>query len=569
MKEAKKTIDYNLLWDPDWLRDQTQNDSSGVRLWALKKLQDFAPEAGVQAARELLTDPDPAVRNTAVKLIGNQGTADDQTLLKGHLGEASQINKGLIFQSLGKLGDSELIERGEEFLHASPPPPKNDISNFIDGLTHLKTPNATEFLWTILERTQTESTFSTVLPHLLNAASAEDYQNIMRRTLEKISSDVMINVRRFRLQLQNALGIEPARSIVQDIKEQEELTNEQLQKLVETEPYLDSLPESSQEIENALRHFNENNFVKGLTSLGKWASKQAPREQTTPQKRKSLFLLNEFQRLPASLSETKLPGNPLRELFILGIRTWLLTHRKNDLHTLLEEARQSNSHVLELYRYPGRYLLNEIVSFLSSTDIDLEQLKNDARNSMYPYRRIKAMSILSNKNHSDALPALISNFSSTLEVIRKTAVDSLCRFGEECLPVIEKKLQTQSFSTRNEFLCAADLLRKIPVQKSADLFRSSLDTFINHVGPDPIASFAVDLATPEMAEPLRAYMSDAPYIVGEQLKILSDLHNLNLPEAKQFQEKVNQASGNSTPEPHMPSALSINQQSWEFPDDNE
>lgn len=538
-----------LLWDASWLKKNTNHDNPKVRLWALKRLHYCYPEQALETARNRLDDSDQFIVKHALKTIGKYGDSSDIPDLRNKLDTEQEAIKASIIRTLGKLGDSDLLEWCEERLHTDPPPSKSIVSSIMEGLIALDTDQSEHVLWEVFENTRMELTSSTLLPYLSRKAEGKQYQRIIHVLLDKLANNVMIKPRRFRLDLQQHAGIERCEQHITDLKAQQSLSEQDIKELANALE-IDLSSSELKTISDAIQAYNNNREKNSLKILGHWASEQLQQNSSiSPHRKQLLYLLKGFSNPPSSLQNINIPGTPIQELFFLALLSWLHIKKDQDLLKIFRVEQEKEESPMDLYEYPGSFLLDKIVQLLSNRDINPGPLLQDLRETAYPYRKVKAMRILSNRKNSDAIPFLIDNLRNQYQLIRNTAESCLLQYGTKCLPPLQNHLNDQSEFSKEELLHIANLLRQLPVPHAQEIFQNHLSTFMEIVGPDPIISYITDLATDDLVSSLRTYMDEHPLVVGEQLAILSDLYDLDLPEKKQFLSEVDQPSNQYTTTP--------------------
>ncbi len=541
-RHLRKRVD-EWIWSREWLLDRMTGHDPRVRLWVFDRLTHCYPEAAVQPARSLIEDEDLYLRQTATEHLGSFGDGSDCDLLYSKYTDAAPAWKGTILNALAEQEDERVLELGDELLNLEGAN-INLILSFVEALKRLDTKPSRERAWEMFRTTRTEAVFSSLSGYLLNTAESDAYTEIIETVLDKVAENAMIKIRHFCKCCRSALYLQDPPTSLRDVDFDQRKPDKILSNLsrnsTDGKPSTDDHPE----IETALEQLSRNETLEALSSIGAWGQRMFKEsrdtsEQISQRERDVFCLLRGFNDPSADLRETKVPGSPLRQLCWLGLTAWMQHHQPHPVEKL-EQARNQDGFPSELYKQESPVLLDQISLLCSERNPDHEQLLEDAASSRNMFQSVKAIKILALREEERALPVLVQSLNSPHSRKHKTAARALVRWGPTSIPPIEEALCEDKL---NEGLAtAADVLRRIPVQESAEVFLKHFDTFVREVGLDPIVSFSTDLALPETAEKLRTYLDQNLLLVGEQLGIVCNLYNLDFPEQERIEKEMKKQS---------------------------
>ena len=529
------------LWEGDWLEQHARHEDPKIRLWAFDRLTYCYPEAAVQVARERISDEDVFLRQTATSHLGSHGEASDCDLLKEQYEEASPAWKGTILNALAERGDEDLLDYGEALL-SDDSVNINLVLSFIEAVKTLDTDRAESTAWDVYEKTRTEAVFSSLTGYFLERANPADLAELSELVLEKLSDNVMLKVRHFCSQVRDALYLFSPTVALPRIVQETDSTSDTLLRFCQS-MNLD-VPDVAEEpeVQEAVERYRDGDVIGGLDQLAEWGQDRLSdlSEKDSLRHRELASLLSGFANPPENIDEIEVPGRPLVRLFQLALNS--VMHYEKTPHPLeeLEAAQEDDAFPQELYERESPFLVDRIALLGSKRTEDKEQILSDAASDDRFFRRVKALKILALKDDPDVIPELIRALNSSNKLLYRTGARALVRFGPDAVPEIDRALDEGRLD--DGLVTAADVLRRIPTEASAEVFLSHFDRFLAASGVDPIASFAADLAVPETAEKLRSCLDRNLLMVGEQLGIVCELFDLEFPEEERIQEEMEQRS---------------------------
>lgn len=543
------------LWSFDWLAEKTRGEDPRVRLWALNRLGQCYPEKAASVAAKRLSDDDTFVRQNAAGLLGSSGHTEYRDRLYERYESEPAGMKGALLKALANLGDPRVVELGEPLLTGGDRPNMNLLLTYLESLSLLGTEEARKKQRDVFRKTHTEAVFSAVLPEILKDLSPPDHEGVVRETLEKIADGAMLKMRNVRKTFQDHLFMNVPSQPVETFQKDPPSPNDLVSNSDSPGERLpDQWPET---VQKALSSFQDQDFRAAFDLLGTWSQRQDVSDKNDLQK-KAVYVLRSFQNPPENILETDIPGRPIQQILVLG---FLCVGRYLDEFSpgdLLDQARESGIFPEELYRYESGARMEEICSVLADSDPDRKQLLSDARRSDPDYRTVRAIRVLGELGDERVLEPALNAIDRNWPPLYRAGARALVQLKNTGVAAIDNHLSEQAFSRGHA--TAADVLRRIPTRKSADVFLSHFHELVRSVGLDPIVPFAVDLAVPETANYLRDILEDNVLLAGEQLLIVSDLFDLELEDRERIENRMQREanqfqggpfSGQGSPMPGM------------------